>query len=122
MLSTVENRFHAMGVPAFPLARLLVFWGGKQFDYNAFALNPADYATRIHCPVLMIQGSLDPRVTSEQAKNLFDHLAGPKQFELYDHAGHCGFLQSDPDRWKNSIAQFLANCQPSRNLPSSKSF
>jgi alpha-beta hydrolase superfamily lysophospholipase len=111
MLAITENRFHAMGLPAFPLARLVVFWGGHRLGYNAFALNPADFATRVHCPVLMMQGSLDRRVTDDEAKNLFDHLAGPRQFELYDQTGHCGFLQSDPDRWKNSIAQFLANCQ-----------
>jgi alpha-beta hydrolase superfamily lysophospholipase len=109
MLSTVENRFHAMGLPAFPLARLLVFWGGEQFGYSAFNLNPADYATQVHCPVLMMQGSLDRRVTDAQARNLFDHLAGPKQFELFDNAGHCAFLEMAPDRWNKTVAGFLAN-------------
>ncbi len=109
MLSTVENRFHAMGLPAFPLARLLVFWGGEQFGYSAFDLNPADYATHVHCPVLMMQGGLDRRVTDAQARNLFDHLAGPKQFELFDNSGHCAFLEEDPDRWKKTVAGFLAN-------------
>ena len=28
LLSTAENRFHSMGIPAFPMARLLIFWGG----------------------------------------------------------------------------------------------
>ncbi|HKM56418.1 MAG TPA: alpha/beta hydrolase, partial [Isosphaeraceae bacterium] len=28
LLSTVENRFSAIGLPAFPCAHLLVFWGG----------------------------------------------------------------------------------------------
>jgi uncharacterized protein len=109
MLSTVENRFHAMGLPAFPLARLLVFWGGEQFGYSAFDLNPADYATHVHCPVLMMQGGLDPRVTDAQARNLFDHFAGPKQFELFNNAGHCAFLEVDPDRWNRVVASFLAN-------------
>ena len=109
MLSTVENRFHAMGLPAFPLAKLLVFWGGEQFGYSAFDLNPADYAKRVHCPVLMMQGGLDRRVTDAQARNLFDHLAGPKRFELFDNAGHCAFLETDPDRWNKAVAGFLAN-------------
>lgn len=30
MLSTVQNRFSAMGLPSFPGAHLLVFWGGVQ--------------------------------------------------------------------------------------------
>ncbi len=109
MLSTVENRFHAMRIPAFPLARLLVFWGGRQFGYSAFALNPADYATRVHCPVLMLQGGQDPRVTNAQARNLFDHLAGPKRFELFDDDGHCMFLLNHQDRWIKTVTDFLAN-------------
>ena len=109
MLSTTENRFHAMGLPAFGLARLIVFWGGVQFGHNTFEQNPADYATRVHCPVLIMQGGLDRRVTNAQARNLFDHLAGPKRFEIYDHCGHCGFLAVDADRWNRDVTQFLTS-------------
>jgi alpha-beta hydrolase superfamily lysophospholipase len=107
LLSTVECRFSAMGLPSFPLARLLVFWGGEQLGYGGFALNPADYATHLNCPVLMMQGGLDPRVTNAQALNLFNHLAGPKRFELFETAGHCDFLNQSPYRWKKSTADFL---------------
>lgn len=109
MLSIEENRFHAMGLPAFGLARLIVFWMGEQFGFDASKQNPADYATRVHCPVLILQGSLDRRVTNAQARNLFDHLAGPKQFEIYENCGHCGFLSADPNRWNSNVTQFLAN-------------
>jgi uncharacterized protein len=109
MLSIENNRFHAMGLPAFGLARLIVFWMGRQFGFNAFEQNPADYATRVHCPVLILQGGLDRRVTNAQARNLFDHLAGPRQFEIYDNCGHCGFLAADPDRWKREVTQFLGS-------------
>jgi len=106
MMSIAGNRFHAMGLPAFGLARLLVFWEGWQFGYDAFEQNPADYATRVHCPVLMMQGSLDRRVTNAQARNLFEHLAGPREFELFDHAGHCGFMQADRERWERDVGRF----------------
>ena len=76
LLSTAKNRFTTMGLPTFPFAQLLVFWGAIQEGYNGFALNPADYATHVRCPVLMFQGGNDPRVTNAQAENLFNHLAG----------------------------------------------
>ena len=38
MLSTVKNRFSAMGWPSFPGAYLLVFWGGFQQGFWGFAL------------------------------------------------------------------------------------
>src|SRR5262249_45805933 len=34
LLSTVQHRFSAMGVPSFPAAQLLVFWGGVQHGYS----------------------------------------------------------------------------------------
>ena len=56
LLSTVENRFTAMRLPSFPFARLIVFWGGTRQGYWAFAHNPADYASKITCPVLHLHG------------------------------------------------------------------
>jgi len=108
LLSTAQNRFHAMGLPALGLSQLLVFWGGEQVGFNGFKHNPADYATRVHCPVLMMQGSQDPRVTDDQARNLFDHLAGPRQFELFPDCGHCEFLSKDSVRWTATVSTFLA--------------
>jgi pimeloyl-ACP methyl ester carboxylesterase len=106
-----------MGMPAFPLANLLVFWGGQQQGYNAFKLNPADYAKKVHCPVLMFQGGVDPRVTTAQAQNLFNNLAGPKQFELFEKSGHCAFQSDDPVRWTAAISGFLAKSPPLTQPP-----
>jgi pimeloyl-ACP methyl ester carboxylesterase len=97
-----------MGLPAFPLANLLVFWGGEQLAYSGLRLNPAEYAAQVHCPTLVFQGDLDRRVTTSQAKNVFDHLAGPKQFELFPNCGHCAFLAQDPKRWTSTVANFLS--------------
>jgi hypothetical protein len=107
LLSTAGNRFHAMHLPAFPLANLLVFWGGVQQGYWGFAMNPADSARRVHCPVLMFHGQLDARVTPEQAKSVYNNLAGPKHMEWYENAGHCSFLSSDPVRWREAVSKEL---------------
>ena len=107
LLSTVDNRFHAMHLPAFPFSRILLFWGSVQQGYWGFAMNPAESATRVRCPVLMFHGATDARVTAEQAKSVFDHLAGPKKLEWYEQAGHCAFLSSDPARWAGSVSAML---------------
>lgn len=64
MRQTVRNRFEMTGVPTFPLADLLVFWGGAQNGFNAFGHNPEDYARKIHIPVLLLCGGEDDRVRS----------------------------------------------------------
>ncbi len=107
LLSTAENRFHAIGIPSFPSAELLVFWGGIQMGYNGFNNNPADWAQHVTCPVLMMQGSKDPRVTDDQARNLYNHLAGPRQIEIFSDCGHLQFLPMHPDRWRSIVAGFL---------------
>jgi alpha-beta hydrolase superfamily lysophospholipase len=109
LLSTVNNRFHAMGLPAFPLARLLMFWGSVQMGYDAFDNNPSEYAEKANCPVLLMQGGKDPRVTDAEARNLYDHLAGPKVWDYYPAASHCEFLSRFPERWTASVKTFIAS-------------
>jgi alpha-beta hydrolase superfamily lysophospholipase len=107
LLTTVRRRFEAMGIPAFPAAQLLVFWGSWQIGTNAFNFNPADYAAHVHCPTLIMQDGLDQRVSDAEARNLFDHLAGPKELEISPDSGHCGFLADHPARWKELVSAFV---------------
>lgn len=108
LLTTVGNRFGAMGLPAFPLANLLVFWGGVQQGFNGFEHNPVEYAARINCPVLHMQGADDQRVAREQAQAIFDKLAGEKKLEWFAGIGHRPYLMHRPEQWRRSVGDFLA--------------
>jgi uncharacterized protein len=108
LLSTAENRFHAMGLPSFPAAHLLIFWGGVQLGFNGFRHNPIDYARKVRCPVLFLQGEKDPRVTLEQARAVFENLAGQKSFVLFPGAGHESLKAANTDLWAQSVSGFLA--------------
>jgi fermentation-respiration switch protein FrsA (DUF1100 family) len=77
-----------MHLPAFPLAHLLIFWGSVQQGHWAFNLNPVESASRVRCPTLMFHGALDARVTTAEARSVFEHLAGPKRLELYEGGAH----------------------------------
>ena len=109
MLGTVRNRFDAMGVPAFPAAELLTFWGGRQFGFNGFAHNPVDYATSLECPALFLHGADDPRATLAEGRRVFE--AAPsrrKQFVVFENVGHDSYLAQHPDPWRDAVAAFLA--------------
>lgn len=110
MLSTVQNRFAAMGWPSFPAAQLLIFWGGVQFGFNGFRHNPVDYAAAVECPTLLLHGADDPRATLRQAQAVFENLRGPKQFEVLTGLGHESYLSAQPERWKQTVSQFLKQC------------
>jgi alpha-beta hydrolase superfamily lysophospholipase len=109
MLSTVENRFNTMGVPSFPAAHLLVFWGSVQRGYNGFEHNPLDYAPAVKCPILMLHGQEDPRVTLAQAKAIYDQIRSEKVFEPFEKVGHESYIRADEARWKAAVGSFLAH-------------
>jgi len=108
LLTTAKNRFHSMGIPSFPFAQLLVFWGGVQHGYNGFRHNPIDYAAAVRCPVLFLSGDRDPRVTPQQAESIYDRLAGPKRFVLFSEVGHESCCNARPAEWQKAVGEFLA--------------
>jgi alpha-beta hydrolase superfamily lysophospholipase len=108
LLATVENRFAALGVPAFPSAPLLVFWGGVQHGFNGFRHNPVEYARAVRCPVLLMHGEKDPRVTQEQAHAIYQNLSGVKRFALFPGVGHQSCFKERPDLWNQTVSQFLS--------------
>jgi uncharacterized protein len=107
LLSTAANRFDAMGLPAFPAAHLLIFWGGVQQGFNGFRHNPVDYAQDVACPVLLLHGAKDARVKRPQAESIYQSLAGIKEFVVFPNAGHESYLGADPALWTESVSHFL---------------
>jgi uncharacterized protein len=107
--STVGNRFTAMGLPAFPGADLLLFWGSVQVGFNGYRHNPVEYAKAVRCPVLLLHGGNDTRVLPEQAEAIFENLAGDKEYKVFGAAGHESYLAACADEWKQSISAFLSS-------------
>lgn len=111
MLQTVENRFDMMGAPSFPMAPVLVFWGGTLNGFNAFEHNPANYAKKITTPTLLLWGEKDDRVKKRETDEIFQHLAGPKTLQTYPLAGHENYLTKYKGEWTGDVARFL-NTRP----------
>jgi alpha-beta hydrolase superfamily lysophospholipase len=107
MLSTVQARFSRMGLPTFPAANLLVFWGGVQLGIDGFAHNPVDYAAAVKCPVLLMNGDRDPYVSVEQTAAIFRNLPEPKKRYTFEGLEHEPYLRKQPAEWKACVAQFL---------------
>jgi alpha-beta hydrolase superfamily lysophospholipase len=106
--TTVASRFTAMGLPAFPAADLLLFWGSVQMGFNGFRHNGADYACVVRVPVLQMHGAKDTRVTQEQAEAIFHNLEGEKEFRTFDGVGHESCFAKCPEDWRRVVSTFLA--------------
>jgi uncharacterized protein len=104
---TVKNRFKLMGVPRFPMAQLLVFWGGVQHGFNGFAHNPSEYARKVKVPVLMLYGAKDDRVGADEITEIMGNLAGEKKLIIFPEAGHENYLIDYEDEWKVGVTAFI---------------
>lgn len=107
MLNTVRNRFDAMGIPSFPSAELLVFWGGRRAGFNGFDHNPVEYAASVACPVLIMHGADDPRARLDEGRRVFAAVQGVKEFKIFPSTGHEAYVARFPAEWKQTVGEFI---------------
>ena len=109
LLNTVRNRFHATGLPDFPAAEMLVFWGGVQHGFDGFAHNPVEYARSVRCPTLLLYGDRDPRVTPAQSTAIYAALDPGinKTAVPFEGAGHEALVLHDPELWERHVGELL---------------
>ncbi len=121
MLATVRNRFGLMGVPSFPGAELLVFWGGWQFGFNGFGNNPVEYAASVRCPILFLHGADDPRAHLAEARRVYDAVPGRKWFKEFAGIGHAPIVVHSRRQWKETVSQFLKDANVEAEMAASAS-
>lgn len=107
MYETVCARFKIMHLPCFPMASLLVFWGGVQNGFWAFSHNPTQYARNVHCKVLLMYGEQDVNVSRAETDEIFANLAGSKRLILFKNAGHENYLLRYGKEWVDAVDAFL---------------
>ena len=107
MYQTVCARFKTMKVPTFPMAGLLVFWGGVQNGFWAFGHNPSEYAKKINCPTLLMYGEQDEKVSRAEIEEIFENLPSAKELRTYPLAGHENYLKRYREEWTSDIQSFF---------------
>lgn len=107
MYQTVCARFKTMNAPTFPMAGLLVFWGGVQNGFWAFGHNPIEYAKKVSCPTLLMYGLQDEKVSITEIDEIFTNLNGRKELKIYKNAEHENYLTKYKDEWTQDIIQFI---------------
>lgn len=108
MYETVGARFDQMQLPRFPMAGLLVFWGGVQNNFWAFGHNPENYASSIKVPVLLMIGGQDKNVSLAAIQSIYLKLQGAKQLSIYPLAGHENYLNHYRMAWINDVRLLLS--------------
>jgi alpha-beta hydrolase superfamily lysophospholipase len=111
LYQTTAGRFKSLNIPSFPLAGLLVFWGGVQNGFRGFSFKPVEYAKSVKCPALLLYGEKDERVSREETDAIFSNLKGSKKLMTFPLAGHENYLIKYRTEWTEEINRFLLSTE-----------
>jgi alpha-beta hydrolase superfamily lysophospholipase len=106
MYTTVCARFKKMNAPTFPMAGILLFWGGIQNGFWGFNHNPTEYAKNIDCPTLLLYGEKDKSVSRKEIDEIYSNLKGKKELITYKNTGHENYLIKNKKEWVKNISTF----------------
>ena len=112
MYQTTCARFEQMNVPHFPMAGLLVFWGGLQNGFWAFSHNPQEYAGSVQFPTLLLYGEKDAEVSRQETDMILKNLNGKKRLATFTEAGHENYLKRYEKEWIKEVSAFLHDNRP----------
>lgn len=107
MYQTVCARFNKMNAPTFPMAGILLFWGGIQNGFWGFSHNPTEYAKKINCPTLLLYGEKDKSVSRNEIDKIYENLKGIKNLNVFKKTGHENYLIKNKVEWNKNITEFI---------------
>src|SRR5438045_917317 len=93
MFPTIEeaasNRLRIyLGTSAEAFARLLIEQLPLKLGISPAKLRPIEFVSALHCPTLIISGSIDRHTTPHETKRIFDATLEPKELWIVDGAAH----------------------------------
>ena len=96
------------GLPPFPFAPLIVFFGQREAGVDIRSVRPVDVVGQISPrPLLLIHGELDGLILAENSRRLYAAAREPKELYILPDVGHGGFLQAAPKEYPRRILAFL---------------
>lgn len=107
ILQAAEGRIKMMHLPGQPLATCITFWGGVEHGFWAFNMQPVKFVKNITVPILVQWGKNDTRVQRTEIDAIYNNIAGQKQLQVYETAGHESLCEKEQQKWTSTIQSFL---------------
>jgi fermentation-respiration switch protein FrsA (DUF1100 family) len=96
------------GLPPFPFAPLIVFFGEREAGVDIRSVRPLDVVGQSNpIPLLFIHGELDGLILPQNSRKLYEAAGEPKELYIVQSAGHGGFLEAAPEEYPRRILAFL---------------
>jgi alpha-beta hydrolase superfamily lysophospholipase len=86
---------------------LLLWQLGPRAGITADELRPIDRIGDIGCPVCVVTGGADRLTPLAESQRLVDAAHAPKEFVVFEQAGHEDFLAHDPVLYRTRVVKFL---------------
>ncbi len=100
-------RFDAFGLPSWPAADLMLFWGGRAWGFDANEHRPVDDAAAVECPTLLLNADADPRVPMSQARRILDAIPAQTELSIFPSTVHAPAARHAPLAWSRALTIFL---------------
>jgi fermentation-respiration switch protein FrsA (DUF1100 family) len=96
------------GLPPFPFAPLVVWFGEREAGIDIGQVSPVDAIGTISPrPVLIVHGELDPVISADNAPRLYAAAGEPKELYLIPNAEHGGLPQVQPEEYRRRVVGFF---------------
>lgn len=96
------------GLPPFPFAPLVIFFGQQEAGLDITAVRPVDDIALISPrPILIVHGELDETIAAANAHKLYEAAGEPKELYVIPNAGHTGLVQAGAEEYVRRVVGFF---------------
>lgn len=98
---------HYTGLPEFPFAPLIVWWGEQIADFDSSELDSSAWIGQISPrPILIMMGGKDDHIPIESGQWLYDAANEPKEYWFVPEAAHHGIPEVEPEEYERRVTEF----------------
>jgi pimeloyl-ACP methyl ester carboxylesterase len=88
-----------------------VFWGGVQNGMNGFQHDATMYARAVQCPVLLLCGEKDARVTRSEFLRVAAQIQGKVKTVVLPGVGHQSYCRATPELYRRTVSEWLVSTE-----------
>jgi dipeptidyl aminopeptidase/acylaminoacyl peptidase len=97
-----------LGLPPFPFAPLVIFFGERETGLDIDQMRPIDDLAQIAPRAIMfVHGKKDPVVLVNNSYRLYEAALEPKSLYIIENADHGGLMEADPKEFERQVVGFL---------------